>query len=115
MKLRTKRARKIVFFVRDPKGGDSVPVAPKALLTSRQARALVDHPETLLLFARHLKARASAEGRPGAQVTAQVWATVNDGPYSLLVDPEADLATAPLRRFGRNSWILDRPARPEPP
>ncbi len=106
MKLRDKQGS-VVYHVTTP--DRSFTVDPRDHLGDKQVFRLSGHPERLVLFARHL---SSLHG--GAEVRADTSVSLNGRAPQPIVDPDVDLASVDLLRWGHASWIvpLERPLRP---
>jgi hypothetical protein len=104
MKLRDKKST-AAFTVRDPATGRSWRAEPRDWLTRRQVEEMVDHPEMLLQFARHLSRENMRKGKGPLEVRARVMCSLNGRKPALLIDPEVDLASQP-RDMSSWRWIL---------
>jgi hypothetical protein len=91
----TDKSGTTTFHLRDPATGERWEVAPESLLTPHQARQMAGQPDMILQFARHLAARARADGHARVEVRAETRVAMNGRPGRPLVDPERDLGAVP--------------------
>lgn len=112
MMLRSKSSS-LVYWVTDPRTGERWKALPSNYLVRRQAASVGNHPDMVLQFAHYLHSRLEASGRPGCEVRAEDWVSLNGRRPQLLIDPQVDLARIE-RGFGHKTWILPltEPLRP---
>lgn len=67
-------------------------VVPRDGLTELQRRQLATQPDLIAQYARHL----AMQRGPGTRVYADAWASLNARPSQRLIDPDIDLAQAPV-------------------
>lgn len=78
-------------------------------LTSKQLAFLTSRPDGIWQMAQRIHNQFALQGKD-VKVYADCRASINGGPYSVLIDPEADLAKAGWSHFRHNPWILPRHA-----
>jgi vitamin K-dependent gamma-carboxylase len=81
--------------------GEFTEIDARDYLGERQASRMAGHPERLLQFARHL-----SKLHDGAEVRVQTSVSLNGRRHQPLIDPDVDLASASMPRWGRAEWIL---------
>ncbi|MDY7230204.1 HTTM domain-containing protein [Hyalangium rubrum] len=104
MKLRNKKGS-VIFEARDPRTGERWDVDPEPLLSKRQYSKMTTRPDLVLQFAQRIARQYEHQGRPGIQVFADVWVSLNGRPHQPLVDPTVDLAAQP-HSLRAATWIL---------
>jgi hypothetical protein len=80
-------------------------VSPRAELTPLQVAAMATQPDMIVDYARHLRARYTAEGFDGVRVFADVFVAYNGRPSQRLVKPDVDLSRVPSG-FAAYDFIL---------
>jgi vitamin K-dependent gamma-carboxylase len=98
----------VSFHARDPLSGKRWRIDPSCSITPRQAVMMAQDPHLIRDFARHLAAVEHERGRPGVEIRADAFVTLNGRPSRRIIDPRANLA-GPLDP----GWILpphDAPA-----
>jgi vitamin K-dependent gamma-carboxylase len=80
-------------------------VLPREELTPLQVKMLSTQPDMIQDYARHLARSFEAQGYRGVEVRADAWVAFNGRPSQRLIDPNADLASAP-RSLAPKPWIL---------
>ena len=105
MKLRDKDAEGF-FIVTDPVAVEEWEIYPEDRLTSRQVSRVAARPEMAVQFAHHLADQLRREGRENVEVRSFIMASLNGREPQLLIDPDVDLASVPIARFGHAEWIL---------
>ncbi len=104
MMLRSKQGRGH-FLVRDKETGAEEIVQPKNLLSDKQARKILTHPDMILQFAHYLRDKYEREGRE-VEVYADVELRLNFRNYGLYIDPSVDLAQEEWKFFKPSNWIV---------
>lgn len=106
MKLRDKEGW-ADFYVIDPNNrGNITHVDPQIILTAKQARRMAGHPDMILQFAHYLaKQWREHYGITDVEVYASAFVSLNGRKFTLLVDPQRDLAKVE-RGIGPADWIL---------
>lgn len=96
-----------ILFVRDPAG------RPKAVwnyareLTMSQIQHLGIVPSIVQQYAEHIADEWEVKQGRRPEVRATVYARLNNHPFQLLVDPEADLASQPAGPLTHGQWITE--------
>jgi vitamin K-dependent gamma-carboxylase-like protein len=106
MKLRDKEVRELSFAAYDPASGERVDVNPAAYLTERQIDKMGGRPDMLRQFARHVSRELERTRGRRYEVRVHALVALNDRRPQLLVDPKADLASAPDGPFRSAAWIM---------
>ncbi|MGI1661109.1 HTTM domain-containing protein [Palleronia sp. KMU-117] len=94
-----------VFVVHDPARGVTVTVDPFAVMSARQARAVLTRTDLIHDFAQLLEAQARAEGMGDVEVRAQIVKSLNGRPRQLYVDPEVDLTAVAYNWLRPDPWV----------
>ena len=105
MKLRDKAGDLRCVTVTHPGTGEHVLHDPKADLTDRQYSKMVTRPRMVLKYVDWLADRYEKRWGARPEIRVDLWASLNDRPYQLLIDPEVDLARVVLRP-GPSTWIV---------
>jgi len=105
----TRRDKKIIFNVTDPKSGGKREFSRERLrddmLTGRQFRKMASNPDKIVQFSHYLAKRFREKGYPGVEVKARVLVILNGRPPQLLIDPNVDLAKVKRRVWPPAEWI----------
>jgi hypothetical protein len=80
-------------------------IYPRDTLTPLQYKMMTTQPDMIQEYAHHLRQRFTAAGHRRVRVYADAWASLNGRPRQRLIDPGADLASAP-RTLWPKAWIL---------
>lgn len=107
MKLRSKSANKLDFWVIDHKNGKKYKATYHDYLSPRQIRKMSTRPYMILQFAHHIRDQFIERGiveNPIVRVDS--WVSLNGRPHQQLIDPNVDLAKEDLKVIGSYSWIL---------
>jgi vitamin K-dependent gamma-carboxylase len=82
----------VEFFAFDPATGARERLSTNHLITPRQRVLMAQDPGMIRQFAVRLAEDLSAQGKPGWEVRADAWATLNGHPSQRLIRPEVNLA-----------------------
>lgn len=85
----------VTYHVTDPSDGRRFVVSPARYLQPRQESEMAGQPDLIWQLARHIAGDFARRGRPGVEVRAEAWVSLNGRPAALLLDPHADLAALP--------------------
>jgi len=105
MKLRGKSGN-IEYFITDPDAHQSWQVDLRKDLTARQIDKMATRPDMMIQYASYLKQEALAAGIERPIVRANAWVSLNGRPLQQIVDPQANLAEAPLNILAPAQWLL---------
>ncbi len=75
------------------------------LLSNKQRRKLLSHPDMILQYAHFLRDQYKAKGEE-VEIYAKVKAKLNDGHYQYYIDPEVDLTKVEWSFFKPSPWIM---------
>jgi vitamin K-dependent gamma-carboxylase len=109
MKLRSKEGY-AKFYAYDPATRMGTEVRADTLLTEDQFQEMAGRPHMIYQFARYLRERLAAQGKPGMEIRVAAFARVNYGRPGLMIDPRVDLAAQTYSDFRHNWWIRPRPS-----
>jgi vitamin K-dependent gamma-carboxylase len=96
------------FYVRHQETGASMHFNPEDHLTDKQLRTIATHPDMLWQFAQYIRRHYEEQDIP-ISVQVQSWVSLNGRPYTLLIDPEVDLAAVRWSHFKAAPWITNGP------
>ncbi len=105
MMLRQKYSRGY-FKVKNLVTNDSITVQPRKLLTKRQRRKLMTHPEMILQFAHHLRDKYEKEYGNEVAVFCEIRVNLNGRRYQQYIDPTVNLAKEEFNFFKHKEWII---------
>jgi vitamin K-dependent gamma-carboxylase len=103
----------VSYLVRERSTGREWHVSPARYLTAKQEREMAVQPDLILQLAHHIADDFEARGRPGVEVYAEAWASLNGRRAERLVDPRIDLARQ-RDGLGVKDWILPAPSGAPP-
>ena len=95
----------INFTVTDPESNQTFFVDLNRYLTRRQIRKMSTRPDLIRQFSHHLAKEKRDQGYEQVQVRAEVWVSMHQREFQLLVDPDVDLAAQPYS-LSSASWIM---------
>lgn len=75
-------------------------------LEKKQIRTMGTFPFLIPQFAKFLKMEAENAGFQNVAIKGKIYVSRNYRPMTLLIDPDKDLASLEVKRFGHNDWIL---------
>ena len=104
MMLRQRQGTALVRVV-DKATGERIPYNYRSKLSPKQANFVTSHPDGIWQMAQRIK-NEFADQRKNVSVFVDAKASVNDGPYRQLTNPQVDLAAAKWDYFFHNEWIL---------
>lgn len=93
------------YTVVDKKTGESELYVLMDVLTRKQKSGMDTKPDMIWQMAQRIKKEYAAKGKDVA-IYAKTRASVNDGPWRTLIDPDTDLALAEWNYFSHTPWIL---------
>ena len=96
---------RVELHVRDPRTGERFTVSPREELNPRQLAMMSTQPDMIAQYARHLARRFAAQGRPGVEVYADSFASLNGRRPQRLIDPNANLAL-PAATLARRGYVV---------
>lgn len=114
MKLRSKNARSVRFYVTDPKTGIRRIPDIGRYISKRQIRKMSTRPDMILQFAKFLKKELEAEGMKNPIITARTWVSLHGRRYRPLIDPKVNLAETPTNIIWPDPWITKYPEFEDP-
>jgi len=93
-----------VFYV---SSGDEVwAIDPEDYLSRRQAGKMMVRTDMIHQFAGHIADIWHDAGYSDVTVQAEIWKSLNGRPDQLFIDPDVDLASAPLAFVRADDWVL---------
>jgi hypothetical protein len=104
MKLRDKSAD-LRVFVTDPVTHTTWEVDPATHLSDRQLDEMETRPDMIHQYVQYLANQLSAKGQPRPIIHVHSTASLNGRAHQHLIDPNVNLAAAPLD-FGPSDWIV---------
>lgn len=104
MMLRSKGGRSS-FKVVEKGTSDTIYVDKKKYLSRKQMRAINSKPDMIWQFAQYLKKDYAKKGMD-IEVYVEGKISVNDRPFTPLIDPKVDLAAEKWKHFKHHNWIL---------
>ncbi|MCE9625802.1 MAG: HTTM domain-containing protein [Deltaproteobacteria bacterium] len=113
MKLRDKRG-KLRVWVTDPRDGTTFEADPRSEVNHFQWGKMVQRPQFIWQYARHLKNEVEQEGVIHPIVHVDSWISLNGRPYQRAIDPQVNLAEAESKLFSPSPWILPFDASAKP-
>ena len=94
-------------MVSNPATGETWPIYPKQLLTTRQFMMACAKPHMTLQFAHHLGERLKKEqGIKDPVISGRSAASLNYRPLQRMIDPEVNLMEMKYSVFRHSDWIL---------
>ena len=93
------------FKVVEKGTSDTIYIDKKNYLSRKQMRAINSKPDMIWQFAQYLKKDYARNGKD-IEVYVEGKVSVNDRPFTPLVDPKVDLAAEKWDHFKHHSWIL---------
>ena len=96
---------RVELRVHDPRTGERFAVSPREELSARQLAMMATQPDMIAQYARHLARRFEARGRPGVEVYADAFASLNGRRPQRLIDPDANLAL-PAALLARRGYVV---------
>ncbi|MEM9565550.1 MAG: HTTM domain-containing protein [Actinomycetota bacterium] len=102
----TDKAGHVGYEITDPATGERFLAHPDLVLTDWQANAAAIRPDLIHATAHLLAEHYAGLGRPGVEVRADAWVSMNGRPRQRLVDQTIDLAAHDRGRMPAG-WILD--------
>lgn len=94
------------FKVVDINTKESYTIEPENYLTPGQERKVFSYPDFAWQFAQHLKKKFKNEGKEVSVFMVNSKVSINGKPFEPFIDPAADLAAEPWKRFEHHTWIL---------
>lgn len=91
----------VEFFGIDPKTRTHERIALQPYITSRQRMMMAQDPHMIRIFAAYLSDQYALAGKPGWEIRAEAFTTLNGRPSQQLVNSDINLAAANL-----NDWIV---------
>jgi hypothetical protein len=106
MKLRSKQAS-LIFFVTDPKTGQTGQLDTSSLLTPRQFSKMSTRPDMIRQFVAYLKEQLETSGQVEAPIIrVEAWVSLNGRPVQRFIDQNVNLAAEPYGLFDHGDWII---------
>lgn len=98
------------YIIKDKNSDKEWKVYPKDHLLSFQKSDVTHHPDMIWQFAQYLEEEYQKKGYD-VGVYANCYCSLNGGRYSLIVDPEVDLAAEEWEPYKHHEWLMPRPPR----
>lgn len=98
------------YIVKDKNSIKEWKIHPQDYLLPFQKSDVTHHPDMIWQFAQHLEQEYKKKGYD-VSVYANCYCSLNGGEYSLIVDPEIDLAAEEWEPYKHHTWLLPRPPR----
>lgn len=105
MKLRDKSGR-LKIWVTDPKTGIKSEYDPHRDLMRVQRGKMLQRPQFIYQYVQHVQAEMEKKGIVAPVVQVDSFVSLNRRPFARLIDPEVNLAAAPISFFSHDPWIL---------
>ncbi len=93
------------FIVNEAGGEKQEKVWPRSIITSRQHRIMLTHPDMILQMAHYLRDTYSEQWESEVEVYARITCSLNGRPRATYIEPEINLSTERFRWF-RSAGII---------
>jgi hypothetical protein len=107
MMLRSKKGT-LTVWVEDKTTGERKSFDYRKILSRKQTRNLLTHPDFMWQLAQYLKEEERNKGNDVA-IYMNSKVSVNGGPYFRFIEPKTDLAAVRWDHFRHHDWILQSP------